>query len=71
MSWNEPDPDKRITNADEQEVAVNQSTHEEGGFDEPASTRQTESTSPSEKEKVADERVPDEKGRSTRGRKVN
>lgn len=34
------DPDKRITNTDEQEVAVNQSTRAEGGYDEPASERE-------------------------------
>ena len=71
MSWIEPDPDKRITNSDEQEVAVNQSTREEGGYDEPASTRQPESASPSEPVKGSDERVPEGKGRSSRKRKIN
>ncbi len=66
----DPDPDKRITNSDEQEVAVNQSTHEEGGFDEPASVRQAESPVSSETENAdtsnPEKRDPERKESSTR-----
>lgn len=56
----DPDPDKRITNSDEQEVAVNQSTREEGGYDEPASTRNSESSVVnSEQEKSSPEKADD------------
>lgn len=55
MMRNNPDPDKRITNSDEQEVAVNHSTRDEGGYDEPASMRQAEPSN-SEKEKTGSEK---------------
>jgi len=37
MKRKDPDPDKKITNADEQDVVVNQSTADHG-FDEPVSS---------------------------------
>lgn len=45
-SLNEQDPGrpKAVTNADEQDVAVNHSTKEDGGYDEPATERQSAST---------------------------
>jgi hypothetical protein len=57
----EPDPDKRITNSDEQEVAVNHSTREEGGYDEPGSAREPETTSSSKKEETGGVSNPEER----------
>jgi hypothetical protein len=34
----DPDPEKKITNTDEQDVVVNHSTKEEGGYDEPVTS---------------------------------
>jgi hypothetical protein len=43
LSLNDRDPgrQKAVTNADEQEVAVNHSTADEGGYDEPNSASAT------------------------------
>ena len=67
------DPDKRITNADEQDVAVNHSTRQEGGFDEPASTESPDTSDPQGKPEGGRERVPEKTrpGIDSPRRKVN
>ena len=63
-SLNEQDPGrpKTVTNADEQDVAVNHSSKEEGGYDEPAAERQPASPpaneQSAEKEEVQKEKKP-------------
>lgn len=49
-SLNEKDPGrpKAVTNADEQEVVVNHSSKEEGGYDEPTSEQQPAPEKPKE-----------------------
>ena len=50
-NFNDGDPGrpKAVTNADEQEVAVNHSTKEEGGYDEPVNSESTPAVSNNEK----------------------
>ena len=63
-SLHEQDPGrpKAVTNADEQEVAVNHSSKEEGGYDEPTSEQQSAPEAPkeesAEKSDVQKERKP-------------
>jgi hypothetical protein len=47
---------QKVTNADDQEVVVNHSTVEEGGYDEPAN-QQVEAPKPEEKQPKKDEKV--------------
>jgi hypothetical protein len=56
---NDPDPDKRITNSDEQDVAVNHSTKEEGGYDEPVSQSGSETNQDMEEAKPKKEKKKD------------
>ena len=74
---NDPDPDKKITNTDEQDVAVNHSTKEEGGYDEP-SPEVSRSNQTNDDLKKAEHRRDEEKrneekdkGQSFRSEKVN
>jgi hypothetical protein len=64
MSKAQSDPDPRtnaqkVTNADDQEVVVNHSTVEEGGYDEPAN-QQVEAPKPEEKQPKKDEPAAEE-----------
>jgi hypothetical protein len=57
----DPGRPKAVTNADEQEVAVNHSTKEEGGYDEPvnsASTPAVSNTAKSQSEEVKKDEKP-------------
>jgi hypothetical protein len=53
MKRKDPDPDKKITNADEQDVVVNQSTADHG-FDEPVSQEKEAAPEPAT-EKIKNE----------------
>ncbi len=59
MSFNETDPGKPnpITNSDEQEVAVNQSVKQQGGYDEPDSAHPAQVSNTEEKPSAPNEQV--------------
>ncbi len=67
------DRDKRITNADEQDVAVNHSARQEKGFDEPASTEPAPTAEPQGKPESGREQAPEKKrpGADSPRRKAN
>ena len=60
MKTKDPDPDKKITNADEQDVVVNQSTAEHG-FDEPSPEKEAAPEPAAEKTKNEERRESIEK----------
>lgn len=69
MKTTENGPDKKITNADEQDVVINQSTIEPG-FDDPASVRNpraeenAEEVRPKDKVKQSPKQNPENRNRS-------
>ena len=74
---NDPDPDKKITNSDEQDVAVNHSTKEEGGYDEPSPEASRSHETNDDLRKAEDRRSEEKKnekndrGQSFRSGKIN
>jgi hypothetical protein len=69
-SLNDQDPGrpKAVTNTDEQDVAVNHSTKEQGGYDEPASSQESAPVAISTEKPVAEEKSKEkksEKGQSS------
>jgi hypothetical protein len=62
-SLNDQDPGrpKAVTNADEQDVAVNHSTKEQGGYDEPTSSQESAPVATNNENPVAEEQSKEKK----------
>jgi hypothetical protein len=66
-----PGDDHKITNADEQSVAVNASTTDDGGYDEPVNRNEAKVKAESEQKEKPEKEKKHEAGRPPHHRKVN